>query len=99
MKLIARGRRQTDGSIHAHPHSDGSPMSEFAIAPGASAVVRSSLSPQNRTLLSRLGGGPLDVMLSGPRRQPTASSRWCPLAQLGSAPGYIFLMATPRWRR
>ena len=38
---------------------------EFAIAPGASVVVRSSLSSQNRTLLSRLGGGPLDVILSG----------------------------------
>ncbi len=38
---------------------------EFAIAPGASVVVHSSLSSQNRTLLSRLGGGPLDVMLSG----------------------------------
>jgi secreted trypsin-like serine protease len=37
----------------------------FAIAPGASTVVRSELSPQNRTLLSRLGGGPLDVLLSG----------------------------------
>ncbi len=38
---------------------------EFAIAPGASTLVRSSLSAQDRTLLSRLGGGPLDVMLSG----------------------------------
>jgi hypothetical protein len=28
-------------------------------------MVRSELSPQNRRLLSRLGGGPLDVMLSG----------------------------------
>jgi secreted trypsin-like serine protease len=37
----------------------------FAIAPGASTAVRSRLSPKNRTLLSRLGGGPLDVMLSG----------------------------------
>jgi hypothetical protein len=37
----------------------------FAIAPGSSILVRSRLSPQNRTLLSRLGGGPLDVMLSG----------------------------------
>ena len=37
----------------------------FAIAPGASVSVRSTLSSQNRTLLSRLGGGPLDVMLSG----------------------------------
>jgi elastase-1 len=37
----------------------------FAIAPGASTLVRSGLSPQNRTLLSRLGGGPLDVMLMG----------------------------------
>jgi len=38
---------------------------DFAIAPGASTSVRSSLSAENRTLLSRLGGGPLDVMLSG----------------------------------
>lgn len=38
---------------------------QFAIAPGASTSVRSSLSAENRTLLSRLGGGPLDVMLSG----------------------------------
>lgn len=37
----------------------------FALAPGASTVVSSELSPQNRTLLSRLGGGPLDVLLSG----------------------------------
>jgi len=37
----------------------------FAIAPGASTSVRSSLSAESRTLLSRLGGGPLDVMLSG----------------------------------
>jgi secreted trypsin-like serine protease len=37
----------------------------FAIAPGTSTVVRSELSPQNRTLLSRLDGGPLDVLLSG----------------------------------
>ena len=38
---------------------------DFAIAPGASVSVRSALSPQNRALLSRLGGGPLDVTLSG----------------------------------
>jgi len=38
---------------------------DFAIAPGASVSVRSTLSPQNRALLSRLGGGPLDVTLSG----------------------------------
>jgi hypothetical protein len=38
---------------------------EFAIAPGASTLVRSSLSPESQTLLSRLGGGPLDVLLSG----------------------------------
>jgi hypothetical protein len=37
----------------------------FAIAPGASILVRSTLSSQNRTLLSRLGGGSLDVMVSG----------------------------------
>jgi hypothetical protein len=37
----------------------------FGIAPGASAVVGSTLSSQNRRLLSRLGGGPLDVTLSG----------------------------------
>ncbi len=37
----------------------------FAIAPGASTAVSSELSPQNRTLLSRLGGGQLDVLLSG----------------------------------
>jgi hypothetical protein len=38
---------------------------QFAIAPGASTVVSSSLSAESRTLLSRLGGGPLDVLLSG----------------------------------
>jgi hypothetical protein len=38
---------------------------QFALAPGASTSVRSSLSAEGRTLLSRLGGGPLDVMLSG----------------------------------
>jgi secreted trypsin-like serine protease len=38
---------------------------EFAIAPGASTVVSSELSPQSRALLSRLGRGPLDVVLSG----------------------------------
>jgi elastase-1 len=37
----------------------------FAIAPDASTAVSSELSAQNRTLLSRLGGGPLDVVLSG----------------------------------
>jgi hypothetical protein len=37
----------------------------FALAPGASTSVRSSLSAESRTLLSRLGGGPLEVMLSG----------------------------------
>lgn len=37
----------------------------FAIAPGASTAVSSELSAQNRTLLSRLGGGPLSVLLSG----------------------------------
>ena len=38
---------------------------DFAIAPGANVSVRSALSPENRALLSRLGGGPLDVTLSG----------------------------------
>lgn len=37
----------------------------FALAPGASTSVRSSLSAESRTLLSRLGGGPLEVILSG----------------------------------
>ncbi|MFI4993109.1 MAG: S1 family peptidase [Solirubrobacterales bacterium] len=37
----------------------------FALAPGASTSVRSSLSAEGQTLLSRLGGGPLDVILSG----------------------------------
>jgi secreted trypsin-like serine protease len=37
----------------------------FALAPGASTSVRSSLSAESQTLLSRLGGGPLDVILSG----------------------------------
>jgi secreted trypsin-like serine protease len=37
----------------------------FSIAPGASVAVHSSLSPQNRTLLSRIGRGPIDVMLTG----------------------------------
>jgi hypothetical protein len=37
----------------------------FAIAPDASTAVSSELSAQNRTLLSRLGGGPLSVLLSG----------------------------------
>jgi hypothetical protein len=38
---------------------------QFAIAPGASTMVSSSLSAESLTLLSRLGGGPLDVLLSG----------------------------------
>jgi secreted trypsin-like serine protease len=38
----------------------------FSIAPGASVAVHSRLSPQTRALLSRLGGGPLEVMLTGP---------------------------------
>ena len=38
---------------------------QFALAPGVSTLVRSSLSSQVQALLSRLGGGPLDVMLSG----------------------------------
>ena len=37
----------------------------FAIAPGTSTSVRSSLSAEGQTLLARLGGGPLDVILSG----------------------------------
>jgi len=37
----------------------------FALAPGASTSVRSSLSAESQTLLSRLGRGPLDVILSG----------------------------------
>jgi hypothetical protein len=37
----------------------------FAIAPDASTAVSSELSAQNRSLLSRLGGGPLSVLLSG----------------------------------
>ena len=37
----------------------------FALAAGASTVVRSRLSVQNRPLLSHLGGGRLDVMLTG----------------------------------
>jgi secreted trypsin-like serine protease len=39
---------------------------DFSIAPGASVAVHSRLSSQNRVLLSRIAGGPLDVMLSGP---------------------------------
>jgi hypothetical protein len=38
---------------------------DFAIEPGASISDSSPLSPQNRALLSRLGGGPLEVTLSG----------------------------------
>ncbi len=37
----------------------------FGVASGASAAIRSTLSPSNRALLSRLGGGPLDVLISG----------------------------------
>jgi len=37
----------------------------FAIAPGASISLSSALSSQSRTLLSRLGGRKLEVMLSG----------------------------------
>jgi secreted trypsin-like serine protease len=37
----------------------------FAIAPGYSTTVSATLSPQNRTLLSRLGNAPLDVALTG----------------------------------
>jgi hypothetical protein len=37
----------------------------FAIAPGYSTSVRADLSPQNLTLLSHFGNGPLDVMLTG----------------------------------
>jgi secreted trypsin-like serine protease len=37
----------------------------FAIAPGASTVVRTTLSAQSRALLSRLGGEPVEVMLAG----------------------------------
>jgi secreted trypsin-like serine protease len=39
---------------------------DFSIAPGASVAVHSRLSSQNRVLLSRIAGGPLDVMLGGP---------------------------------
>jgi secreted trypsin-like serine protease len=39
---------------------------EFSIAPGASVAVHSRLSSQNRVLLSRIGGGSLDVILTGP---------------------------------
>ena len=63
-ELIARrdGRRRT---VSTRTRKVTLTTVEFAIAPGASTLVRSSLSSQNRTLLSRLGGGPLDVMLSG----------------------------------
>jgi secreted trypsin-like serine protease len=37
----------------------------FGLAPGASVTSRSLLSAQSRQLLSRLGAGPLDVLLSG----------------------------------
>ncbi len=37
----------------------------FALAPGASTVVRARLSTQNRALLSHLGGRPFDVTLTG----------------------------------
>ncbi len=37
----------------------------FALAPGASTVIRLRLSAQNRTLLSHLSGGRLDLMLTG----------------------------------
>jgi len=37
----------------------------FAIAPGYSTALRAVLSPQNLTLLSHLGDGPLDVTLTG----------------------------------
>jgi secreted trypsin-like serine protease len=39
---------------------------DFSIAPGASVAVHSRLSSENRVLLSRIAGGPLDVMLTGP---------------------------------
>ncbi|HEY4916841.1 MAG TPA: hypothetical protein VIH92_08015, partial [Solirubrobacteraceae bacterium] len=39
---------------------------QFSIAPGASVAVHSRLSSQNRVLLSRIGSGSLDVMLTGP---------------------------------
>jgi hypothetical protein len=38
---------------------------DFSIAPGASVAVHSKLSSENRALLSRLGDGPLEVMLAG----------------------------------
>jgi secreted trypsin-like serine protease len=38
---------------------------DFSIAPGASVTVHPRLSSENRTLLSDLGNGPLDVMLTG----------------------------------
>lgn len=38
----------------------------FSIAPGASVAVHPRLSAQSRALLSRLGTGPLEVMLTGP---------------------------------
>jgi hypothetical protein len=37
----------------------------FGVAPGYSATVEAVLSPQNKALLSHLGNGPLDVMLTG----------------------------------
>lgn len=37
----------------------------FGIAPGASVTFRATLSAQDQTLLSRLGAGPLDVLLAG----------------------------------
>jgi trypsin len=46
----------------------------FGIAPGASVTSRSRLSSQDRQLLSRLGAGPLEVMLRGRGVTPRAVS-------------------------
>jgi trypsin len=63
VRLIATGYGRTTVSTHTHRLTLAS--AKFRIAPGASAVIHSTLSTQDRVLLSRLGNGPLDVRLAG----------------------------------
>ncbi len=62
VRTVRLGTRQT---VSTHRLAVALASVQFSIAPGASVAVHSTLSPANRTLLARLGAGPLEVMVSG----------------------------------
>ncbi|MGH2904663.1 MAG: S1 family peptidase [Solirubrobacteraceae bacterium] len=63
-KLVVR-RGDTRGVLYDRSRRVRLASVGFAIAPGYSTTIRSSLSPRNLALLARLGNAPLDVTLAG----------------------------------